>query len=105
MLILVFGWQRAHMSIVKTVVTFGMDIACVMPARTRMAASDVANFLACRRRLEPLCGYDRRVDLDEATASLIALEAALGRPGQVRYASRRCRMEWISTVCLSSLMR
>ena len=29
------------------------------------------------KRLEPLCGYDRRVDLDEATASLIALEAAL----------------------------
>jgi uncharacterized protein len=57
------------------------------------------------KRLEPLCGYDRRVDLDEATASLIAFEAALGRPGQVRYASRRCRMEWISTVCLSSLMR
>ena len=44
-------------------------------------------------------------------------QVALGRPawlsphsperwrGQVRYASRRCRMEWISTVCLSSLMR
>ena len=29
------------------------------------------------KRLEPLCGYDRRVDLDEATASLIAFEAAL----------------------------
>ena len=29
------------------------------------------------KRLEPLCGYGRRVDLDEATASLIALEAAL----------------------------
>ena len=29
------------------------------------------------KRLEPLCGYDRRVDLAEATASLIALEAAL----------------------------
>ena len=29
------------------------------------------------KRLEPLCGYDRRVDLEEATASLIALEAAL----------------------------
>jgi hypothetical protein len=25
--------------------------------------------------------------------------------GQVRYVSRRCRMEWISTVCLPSLMR
>ena len=29
------------------------------------------------KRLEPLCGYGRRVDLHEATASLIALEAAL----------------------------
>ena len=29
------------------------------------------------KRLEPLCGYDRRVDLAEATASLIAFEAAL----------------------------
>ena len=29
------------------------------------------------KRLEPLCGYDRRVDLDEATVSLIAFEAAL----------------------------
>ncbi len=29
------------------------------------------------KRLEPLCGYDRRVDLAEATRSLIALEAAL----------------------------
>ena len=29
------------------------------------------------KRLEQLCGYDRRVDLAEATASLIALEAAL----------------------------
>ena len=29
------------------------------------------------KRLEPLCGYDRRVNLEEATASLIALEAAL----------------------------
>jgi hypothetical protein len=29
------------------------------------------------KRLEQLCGYDRRVDLDDATASLIALEAAL----------------------------
>ena len=29
------------------------------------------------KRLEPLCGYDRRVDLAEATVSLIALEAAL----------------------------
>src|SRR6266702_1874814 len=29
------------------------------------------------KRLEPLCGYDRRVDLQEATVSLIALEAAL----------------------------
>ena len=29
------------------------------------------------KRLEPLCGYCRRVDLAEATASLIALEAAL----------------------------
>ncbi len=29
------------------------------------------------KRLEPLCGYGRRVDLDVATASLIALEAAL----------------------------
>ena len=29
------------------------------------------------KRLEPLCGYDRRVDLDEATRGLIALEAAL----------------------------
>ena len=29
------------------------------------------------KRLEPMCGYDRRVDLGEATASLIALEAAL----------------------------
>src|SRR6266700_3622872 len=28
------------------------------------------------KRLEPLCGYGRRVDLEEATASLIALEAA-----------------------------
>jgi len=28
-LILVFGGQRAHMSIVKTAVTFGMDIARV----------------------------------------------------------------------------
>jgi hypothetical protein len=36
-LILVFGWLRAHMSIVKTVVTFGMDIARVMPPRTKMA--------------------------------------------------------------------
>ena len=36
-LILVFGWQRAHLSIVKTVVTFGMDIARVMPPRTKMA--------------------------------------------------------------------
>ena len=29
------------------------------------------------KRLEPLCGYGRRVDLAEARASLIALEAAL----------------------------
>ena len=29
------------------------------------------------KRLEPLCGYQRRVDLDEATDSLIAFEAAL----------------------------
>jgi len=29
------------------------------------------------KRLEPLCGYRRQVDLREATASLIALEAAL----------------------------
>ena len=29
------------------------------------------------KRLEPMCGYDRQVDLDEATASLIAFEAAL----------------------------
>ena len=29
------------------------------------------------KRLEPLCGYGRRVDLEEATVSLIALEAAL----------------------------
>ena len=29
------------------------------------------------KRLEPLCGYDRRVDLAEATGSLIAFEAAL----------------------------
>jgi uncharacterized protein len=29
------------------------------------------------KRLEPLCGYVRRVDLADATASLIALEAAL----------------------------
>ena len=29
------------------------------------------------KRLEPLCGYGRRVDLAEATVSLIALEAAL----------------------------
>ncbi len=29
------------------------------------------------KRLEPLCGYDRQVDLREATASLIAFEAAL----------------------------
>src|SRR5580704_17727209 len=29
------------------------------------------------KRLEPLCGYDRRVDLREATAGLIALEAGL----------------------------
>jgi predicted RecB family nuclease len=29
------------------------------------------------KRLEPLCGYRRRVDLREATASLIAFEAAL----------------------------
>jgi predicted RecB family nuclease len=29
------------------------------------------------KRLEPLCGYGRRVDLGEATASLIAFEAAL----------------------------
>ena len=29
------------------------------------------------KRLEPLCGYDRQVDLGEATASLIAFEAAL----------------------------
>jgi hypothetical protein len=38
-LILVFGWQRAHVSIVKTVVTFGMDIARVMPPRTKMGSS------------------------------------------------------------------
>ena len=37
MLILVFGWLRAHMSIVKTAMTFGMDIARVMPPRTKMA--------------------------------------------------------------------
>jgi len=76
MLILVSGWQRAHVSIVKTAMTFGMDIARVMPPRTKMAvggegsrdwdrrslgiwmkiiegrvrlaASHVANFLACR---------------------------------------------------------
>jgi RNase_H superfamily len=29
------------------------------------------------KRLEPLCGNDRRVDLEDATVSLIALEAAL----------------------------
>jgi predicted RecB family nuclease len=29
------------------------------------------------KRLEPLCGYDRQVDLREATANLIGLEAAL----------------------------
>jgi hypothetical protein len=29
------------------------------------------------KRLKPLCGYDRRVDLAEATARLIAVEAAL----------------------------
>ncbi|MGH3256057.1 MAG: ribonuclease H-like domain-containing protein [Streptosporangiaceae bacterium] len=29
------------------------------------------------KRLEPLCGYSRQVDLREATASLIAFEAAL----------------------------
>ena len=29
------------------------------------------------KRLEPLCGYDRQVDLDEATRNLIAFEAAL----------------------------
>ena len=29
------------------------------------------------KRLEPLCGYERQVDLAEATASLIAVEAAL----------------------------
>ena len=29
------------------------------------------------KRLEPLCGYDRQVDLDEATVNLIAFEAAL----------------------------
>ena len=29
------------------------------------------------KRLEPLCGYERQVDLREATASLIAFEAAL----------------------------
>jgi ABC-type multidrug transport system fused ATPase/permease subunit len=38
------------------------------------------------------------------------LTVGRGRPrllpgSQVRYTSRRCRMEWISTVCLSSLMR
>jgi hypothetical protein len=98
----------------------------ITEGRVRLAASDVANFLACRRlaqldllrargelrpprycsedgrefglqylyrvvrqgvqagvenysikRLEPVCGYDRRVDLAEATASLIAFEAAL----------------------------
>ena len=30
------------------------------------------------KRLEPLCGYRRRLDLREATASLITFEAALG---------------------------
>ena len=29
------------------------------------------------KRLEPLCGYERQVDLREATASLIEFEAAL----------------------------
>ena len=36
-LTLVSGWQRAHMPIVKTAMTFGMDIARVMPPRTKMA--------------------------------------------------------------------
>ena len=52
------------------------------------------------------------VSMDQATAEYTVTlsvdpesTTAVGRPGQVRYASRRCRMERISTVCLSSLMR
>ena len=48
------------------------------------------------KRLEPLCGYDRRVDLAEATASLIALEAALEEgtaAGDGRAAAGRGRVQ------------
>ena len=56
------------------------------------------------KRLEPLCGYERQVDLREATASLIAFEAALedgtaaGDAGRQRvvagYNEDDCRPRW-----------
>ncbi len=41
------------------------------------------------KRLEPLCGYDRQVDLDEATRNLIAFEAALEDGTAYRESERR----------------
>jgi uncharacterized protein len=41
------------------------------------------------KRLEPLCGYDRRVDLHEATVNLIAFEAALEEGTAFRDGERR----------------
>jgi predicted RecB family nuclease len=42
------------------------------------------------KRLEPLCGYERQVDLREATASLIAFEAALEDGTAAGDAGRQC---------------
>ena len=63
MLILVFGWLRAHMSIVKTAMTFGMDIARVMPPRTKMAVGGEGD-----ARLRRPAKVDARGGLPEASS-------------------------------------
>ena len=56
------------------------------------------------KRLEPLCGYCRRVDLAEATASLIALEAALEDGTAALYSGHPCsRMPGTSKKFVSAL--
>jgi uncharacterized protein len=55
------------------------------------------------KRLEPLCGYERQVDLREATASLIAFEAALEEGTAADDAGRRTVAGYNEDDCRATL--
>jgi predicted RecB family nuclease len=63
-----------------------LSLVAGMPTGQRRALKD--DGISTRRGFA-LCGYDRRVDLAEATASLIALEAALEEGTAARDGERR----------------